>query len=290
MANLFFKSFSVGLQRRWRDGVRNGLAAVGGVWTVTEMTTAALPVAKVFLEVHGGSYLEFILAIFSAGFLFTVKEPLSVSFKIPTTDTSINLQYGDLFEQNANILIGVNEYFDGELGQPVSKSSLHGQLISRNYGGNAGQFRAAVDPQLAAGGFQAVATRTAHPCEAYPIGTTIKVQNGQHSVFLMAMARTNTTTFKATSDVPTLWVALCGGLAEVHAHGNGAPLAMPLFGNGQAGINLKPQHLLRLLTLSLIDFGRNSNTKLPKQVHVILHDQCFEELDIREIARDWKKA
>jgi 20S proteasome alpha/beta subunit len=106
----------------------------------------------------------------------------------------------------------------------------------------------------------------------------------------MAMARTDHATFKASSDVATLWAALKGGLTAVHTYGGGAPLAMPLFGNGQSGINLAPQHLLRLVTLALVDFGRNSNTQLPKQVTVILHDRCFEELDIREIARDWKKV
>jgi hypothetical protein len=105
----------------------------------------------------------------------------------------------------------------------------------------------------------------------------------------MAMARTDPVNYKASSDPATLWQALQGGLEVVHARGGGAPLAMPLFGNGQAGINLTPQHLLRLLTLALVDFGRNSNTQLPKQVTVVLHDRCFEELDIREIARDWKK-
>jgi D-hexose-6-phosphate mutarotase len=106
----------------------------------------------------------------------------------------------------------------------------------------------------------------------------------------MAMARTDHASYKAFSDPAMLWSALQGGLKAVHASGGGAPLALPLFGNGQAGINLTPQHLLRLLTLALVDFGRNSNTQLPKKVTVTLHDRCFEELDIREIARDWKKV
>lgn len=292
MASLLLKSLTVGVTRRWWDGLRNGLAAVGAVWALTEMTTAALPSAKLYLEAHGGDYLALMALLFVGVFVGYILEPTHVTFKVPTTDTRITLKYGDLLAEPANLLIGVSEYFDGELGPPVSKTSLHGQFISRNYGGNAAAFRAAVDPLLGASGAAPQATaRDMEPRNAYPIGTTVKVPNGAHSAFLMAMAHTELgPNAKASSDPATLWVALKGGLKVVHDQGNGDPLAMPLFGNGQSGINLAPQHLLRLLTLALVDFGRNSNSQLPKQVTVVLHDRCFEELDIREIARDWKKV
>lgn len=290
MANLFLKSITVGLARRWWDGVRNGLAAVGAGWTLTEMTSAALPSAKSYLEAQGGDYLALMAVLFAGVFVGYVFEPTRVRFKVPTTDTKITLKYGNLFAEDADILIGVNEFFDGELGLPVSPTSLHGQLIARNYSSNAAAFRAAVDPALAATGVQPVAVRGAPPINAYPIGTTVQVANGTRSVFLMAMTHTNHADYKASSDPAMLWSALQGGLNAVHSRGGGAPLAMPLFGNGQAGINLAPQHLLRLLVLALVDFGRNSNTQLPKELTVVLHDRCFEELDIREIARDWKRV
>jgi hypothetical protein len=290
MTNQLLKSLTVGVKRQWWDGARNGLAAVGAAWTLTEIATGALPSTKTALESHGGDYLWSMLALFVAVFVGYVIEPSQVIFKIPTTDTKITLKYGDLFAEEANLLIGVNELFDGELGVPVAKSTVHGQLIVRNYGGSATAFRAAVDPALAATGAQPRATgRAMHPRDAYPIGTTARVSNGPHSAFLMAMARTDLATSKASSDVPTLWMAMKSGLQAVHDQGNGEPLAMPLFGNGQAGIKLEPQHLLRLLILALVDFATNSSARLPKRVTVALHESCFSELDIREIARDWKK-
>lgn len=291
MANQLAKSLTVGWDRRKWTAARNGFAAVGGVWTLTEMTTAALTVAKASLESHGVAYLVIMALLFMAVFLWTVREPRHVTFKVPNNDTKITLRYADLFAEKANLLIGVNEFFDGELGAPVEPSTLHGQFIARNYNSSAAAFRAAVDPALAATGVQPVPTaRPVEPSKAYQIGTTAKVPNGQFSAFLMAMARTDHATYKAASDVPTLWDALKGGLKAVHDHGGGKPLAMPLFGNGQSGIKLAPQHLLRLLVLALVDFATNSTARLPKRVTVTLHDSCFEELDLREIARDWKKV
>lgn len=291
MANHLLKSISLGVQRRWWNGLRNGLAAVGAVWTITEVLTAASTSAKSALDGQGTEYLVVMTILFFVVFLAYVFEPASVSFKVPNTDTKITLKYSDIFAQDANLLIGVNEFFDGELGAPVSKNTVHGQLIVRNFNGSVVSFRGAVEPALAAAGAVASPTaRTIEPSNAYPIGTTVSVPNGSYIVFLMAMANTDLNTSKASSDVPRLWTALRQGLQFVHDHGNGEPLAMPLFGNGQSGVKLEPQHLLRLLVLALVDFATNSNARLPKNVTIVLHESCFEELDIREIARDWKKS
>ena len=291
MGNQLLKSLTVGLKRRWWDGIRFGFGAVGAAWTLTEVLTKAIKPLDTYVELHGGAFLNLMALLFAREFVRHVFEPRHVTFKSPASDTTITLKYGDLFAEDANLLIGVNEYFDGELGPPVSKASLHGKFIIRNFGGSAAAFRAAVDPALAATGRLPEATaRVLEPRNAYTIGTTVKIPNAAHSAFLMAMARTELgPNSKASSDPATLWIALKGGLQAVHDQGNGDALAMPLFGNGQSGIKLEPQHLLRLLILSLVDFATNSAARLPKQVTVVLHESCFDALDLREIAKDWKR-
>jgi Domain of unknown function (DUF6430) len=290
MQNQLWQSLAIGVKRRWLDGLRNGFGAVGAAWTLVEVLTKAIKPLDTYIDTHGGDFLNLMVLLFVAVFIACVFEPTHVTFKVPTTDTKITLKYGDLFNEEANLLIGVNELFDGDLGVPVAKNTVHGQFIMRNYGGSAAAFRATVDPALATTGAQPKPTgRAMQPGNAYPIGTTVMVPNGAHSAFLMAMAHTEIATSKASSDVPTLWAALKGGLQSVHDQGNGEPLAMPLFGNGQAGIKLAPQHLLRLLILALVDFATSSNARLPKQITIALHHSCFSELDIQEIAQDWKK-
>ena len=111
--------------------------------------------------------------------------------------------------------------------------------------------------------------------------------NGAHKAFLVAMSRTDHITHKAGSTVPMLWDAMKGALKAVNDHGNGEPFAMPLIGNGLSSVNVEPQHLLRLIILALVDFGRKVG--LPKQVTIVVPEGCFEQLDIREIKRDWMK-
>ncbi|HLZ76266.1 macro domain-containing protein [Phenylobacterium sp.] len=286
MLKQLVKSFWIGLRRRWWGGLSNAFGAVGAIWTLTELTIGSFPAAKTFLETHGTDYIWLMVSVSMPVFVGYVFETRSVSFKLPTTDTRITLKYADLFAQDANILIGVNEFFDGALGQAVSPSSLHGQFIARNYQGSEAAFRLDVDAALVNAPNTAT-VRTNGPTHSYPIGTTAVLRTGARRTFLVAMAKTDVLTLKASSTVPLLWDALRAGLLSVHNNGGGEPLALPLIGNAQASINIEPQHLLRLITLALVDFGRS--TQLPKQVAIVLHNSCFEQLDIREIARDWKR-
>lgn len=110
---------------------------------------------------------------------------------------------------------------------------------------------------------------------------------GSRRAYLVALTQTDLHTSKASTSVPLLWAALTAAWRKIHDVGNGQPIALPLIGNGRASLNLEPQHLLRLLVLSLVDFARR--TGLPEHVTIVVPDACFEALDIREIARDWRR-
>lgn len=280
------KSLQVGVRRRWRVGIAQALSVVGTIWLITEITTKVSDPVEHWIKSHGDHYSVIVLVAAAVWFIKYVYEVRSVSFNLPTTNTKIEIRYGNLFEEPTDWLIGVGEFFDSELGQVVSKNSLHGKLISSVYNGDAALFRSLVDAALV-GAKGTWAPRSISPKIKYDIGTTAVLANGSHKVFLVAMSQTHPDTHKASSDVPTLWVALRGALESIHNHGNGAPISLPLIGNGQSSVNIDPQHLLRLIVLALVDYGRKVG--LPNQVRIIVPEDCFKMLDIREIQRDWRK-
>ena len=55
--------------------------------------------------------------------------------KMKNTDTKIRIIFGDLFAMDGGRVIPANEFFDSEIGQPVSPKSLHGIFINRILGG-----------------------------------------------------------------------------------------------------------------------------------------------------------
>jgi len=257
---------------------------VGGIWTIAEVTSRASSAANKWLDAHGAMFLTLIMAGFALRFISHIYEVRSVRFSLPTTNTKITIRFGDLFDANTDWLIGVNEFFDSSLGQIVSPRSVHGQVIAKAFGGDEQRFRSATDQALQ--GFVGEPTaRAQEPKIKFPIGTTAVVMNGSHRIFLMAMAHTDLVTHKATSTVPILWNALRGAFQSVAANGNGEPLTMPLVGNGRSSVNIEPQHLLRLIVLAIVDFGRT--TALPNELTIAVPEDCFSVLDIREIRRDW---
>lgn len=285
MVQQIAKSITTGIKRRWAWGISQAFSVAGALWLLTEIGSAVSPPFKDLVAENGRSYLALVLFAGAIWFFRYTYERRSVSFHVPTTDTLITIKYGDIFEQDTDWLIGVNEFFDSEIGQLISPTSLHGQFILKTYQANSAKFRSDVDSALL--GCSREATQRGHqPTSKFPIGTTAVIKNGSHNVFLVAMAHTDLTNGKASSTVPILWVALLGALHRINNYGNGAPISLPLIGNGQSSVNIQPQHLLRLITLALVDFGRKVG--LPKSVQIVVPEQCFEMLDLQEIQRDWR--
>lgn len=282
--NNFGQSVVLGLRRRWRRGIVTSLSVLGSVWLVTEVLTRASQDASQWLDSHGTIYL--ILAGFSAliGFLIACYEAREVAFTIPNTDTTLTLRFSNILNEDADWIIGVNEFFDSTLGNIVSASSLHGQIIAKLYNGNEASFRHDVDTALASYASQTVG-RPAGQTVKFQLGTTAVIARGPRKIFLVAITKTDVATNRSSSTVPILWDALGEALKQVDNLGNGEPLAMPLIGNGRASLNIPPQHLLRLITLKLLEAAKQYD--LPRKITINLSDDCFEHLDLVEIKRGW---
>jgi hypothetical protein len=275
----------VGAQRHWRRGLQASLAAAGATWLGTELLGFVASDAQEWLKTQTILYGAILAALAFCSFIYVVYEPDSVTFTIPTTNTCLTICYGDLFKQDTDIIISVNEYFDGELGQVVAPESLHGQFIARYFSSNNAAFRAAVDPALALHlGEQVI--RVNQPSIKYPIGTTLMLPIGQHKAFLVALSNTDLQTNKAYATLANFWVAVTNVLDSVHHLNNGRPLSLPLIGNGRSNLNLPPQHLLRLIVLAIVDKARKN--QLPDNLRIVVPEACLEKIDLREIERAWR--
>jgi hypothetical protein len=234
-----------------------------------------------------GAYQLILMGFLSlvAGTVYRLPK-LSVKVPLRNINTPVEVVFGDLFAQDGHKAIGVNEFFDSELGECVSPTSLHGQFIQRVFKGQSVAFDERVQASLDSTAAAAV-PRQKGKCQQYPIGTTAVIEDMPGTKYLLvALTRTNLDNLKAEAGVSELWQALSGLWEAVRIHSGGYPVNVPLLGSGLAQVPLPPQQLLRLMLMSLVTAAK-SREITPGTIRIVLHPARFSEFDLGALRGEW---
>lgn len=207
-----------------------------------------------------------------------------ISFKIGHSNTKVTVLFGDLFDREGHIAIPVNEFFDSELGLPVSPKSLHGLVINRFFGGHPTSFDQLVTADLANTPGEDI-QRDSGKSRRYPIGTTASIKTSSHRFLLFVLSITDLSTFKASATVPNLVQALEGLAAKARVVLGGEKLVVPLVGSGLSGIGLPANQLLQLILLVLVNETKKRQIAL--DIEVVIHADRFDEIDLHLIKNLW---
>ncbi len=154
-------------------------------------------------------------------------------------NTTIRIVPGDLFDQDAHLVIGMSDTFDTAPGI-IAQNSLQAVFLRRMLSGNAGDFDHRLGVALAAEGIVSTGSISKPGKTAqYPLGTVATVDVGPRKSFCVAYSQMNAANeARATIDgvlasLSSLWKAVC-------RHSNGDTVAMPVIGRGQSRLS---QHL-----------------------------------------------
>jgi hypothetical protein len=207
-----------------------------------------------------------------------------VTFPLKNTNTIINIKFGNIFNENGNIAISVNEYFDSEIGKPVSDRSLHGYLIKNILGGKQEIFDNAVDKSLQ-NMLSVYNKRDLGKQKIYPIGTTAVLEFGEKKYLLFALAKTNEK-YEAHTSPGLLLDALDGMLEKARSECNGYPLNIPLIGTGLSRSGIPAKYIIDLLLISILKASKIA--EITKQINIVIGEYLFDEIDLNEIIRKWK--
>ena len=194
-----------------------------------------------------------------------------INIPIKHTNSEINIQFGDIFKTDGVRVTAVNEFFDSELGVPVSEKSLHGMLISKCFGGHSETFDKIVSEQLKEISSDYMEERKHGKKYKYPIGSSVEFIADGNRYLCFALTHTDINTSKAYADVSVLWKALNGLWNKARVVLSGDSLSIPLIGNGLSGIGLPPKDLLMLLILSIITESKKQ--VIGNCINIILHKE-----------------
>ena len=258
-----------------------GFAAYGALWTVVESYEAF------FGDNEPGGILGYtVIVSLSVAFGIWRCWPKShVELQMPGSDSSIEITFGDIFEGGRVIVIPVNEYFDGLLGDHVAEKSLHGQFIKNILGGQSATFDRLTSDALKSVEPVEHVQRDSGRASKYPIGTVAKVDVNDRRFLLAALSKTNIESLTAFATAGELWDCLEGIWKAVRDYHNGNWVKVPLVGSGLSRVNLPPKTLVRIILTSFLYHAKSG--KIADKVTLVLSNELRGKIDLATLERTW---
>jgi Domain of unknown function (DUF6430) len=199
-------------------------------------------------------------------------------------DMVITVDVGDLFEQDAHLVVGFADTFDTSTDDRViSNSSVQGQLIDRLYGGDARQLDKELRSALAR--VTPVATERRQNkrlgnLRRYPVGTVAVVGEPHRRVFGVAYSRMGND-LVAKSTVQEWWLSLSNLWDAIYQHGQNESVAIPLVGSGLARLNfLDRQNLLKMIIMSFV--ARSRESVVCRELRIVIWPPDLADVDLVE--------
>lgn len=270
--------------RRGADFLAHGFGCLGVSWAVIEILTRYYEWR--FLKARPLFWIVVLLCLGWAW--FRTRRLKSVSWSIPWSNVSIEVCVGDVLQSEGLGVIPVSEFFDSQIGLPVSPKSLHGIFIQRCFGGESGAFDKAVSAHLSRVQPEGKVDRPQGKRTRFPIGTAVPVSAGGKRFLVWAFTKAHPITCKASADVAQMLVALGGLWDSARTHSNGEPLVVPLIGSGLSGVDLPPRELINLIVLSFIEETKKS--RITPRLRVALLREWASQVDLRSLKAYWERT
>ena len=271
----------------WRyaaDFSKGALVAYGACWLAIESVSAFFP----SLKPEGLVWYCPLWGLAVVWGLRCAWPTKRIEFQIPGSDSSFEIRTGNIFEGTGVVVIPVNEYFDGELGDHVSENSLHGQFIRDVLGGHSQTFFEQTSKALAGVVPQEKSVdRPSGRCDRYAIGTVARVDVNNQRYLLVALSHTDQLSLKASATVHDLWACLAGVWKGVREYSNGRAVRIPLIGSGLSGIGLPSGNLIEILVTSFL--YHTKERKVADKVTLVLLAGFASRLDLKSIKRNIKR-
>lgn len=269
-------------RRHLEDFLLGGAATYGTLWLIVESLSGFFP----SLRPEGIERYGVLLALSVLGGVWRAWPTRQIEFEIPGSDSSFEIRFGDVFCGDGVVVLPVNEYFDGELGDHVSKESLHGQFIWNVLGGHAATFVCLAGKALSAvEPIESGVPRSSGQRDRYAIGTCARVDFQDRRYLLVALSHTDVASLKASATVQDLWACLAGVWRGVRQYASGKRVRVPLIGSGLSGIGLPPSTLVEIIVTSFLYHTKEQ--KVADKITLVLPSRFARRLDLKHIQRSW---
>jgi hypothetical protein len=210
---------------------------------------------------------------------FLARPKQSFTRKLALSDTKITVEVSDILSQTGNVVIGVTDVFDTELGDVIRPSSLQGKFQSRFFP-DTNELDKCIRESLEGQAYHHDRDKTRGKNNRYPIGTVAVIRRGDLRFFLCAYSEMGAN-FQAQSDICKLMTSLESCWESIRVAGQHEPVHIAIVGSGLSRIGLPRSLLLQFIVLSFLDKERQSSITQHLYVHVLADD--IEHIDFVDL-------
>lgn len=204
-----------------------------------------------------------------------------ISRYLPEPDTTVIIKVGDLFEENANLVIGMNDVFDTEKGDIIKQNSVQGQFLEKVYGSNRSRLDTDLSNALASSTSVRDSQKTQGKNMRYPIGTVATLSTGTKKYFCSAYSFMSND-LKAQSDIPTLTTSLEALWEQIRIKGQRERVSMAVLGSDLARIGeATHSNLIKLIVSSFILASRKK--KITQELTIIIYPKNLEKVNMVDL-------
>lgn len=198
-----------------------------------------------------------------------------------TSGVTIRLVVGDLFDQQASAVVGFTTTFDTQVPNIIASSSVQASMLEKVFGDSVqrldSELTAALGRLTPTG--RVIAKEGKRVC--YPLGSvaTLDLPDGRH-MYCAAYSEMNENN-NASGTVRSVLDGLENSWEEANRVGNGAPICVPLIGQGQSRIpELVPEMAVRLIAFSFL--LRTHRGKFASELRIVLHPSDRHRVNFSE--------
>jgi hypothetical protein len=191
------------------------------------------------------------------------------------------MKVGDLFQEDAHLVIGLNDVFDTEKGHIIKPASIQGQFLTRIYNDDRLRLDRDIEDALRGVSYVQDNQKTQGKNKRYPIGTVATLTVGAKKYFCLAYSRMGND-LRAQSDIKMLSTSLEMLWEEIRVKGQREKVAMAVLGSDLARVGTASHSNLIKLILSFFILASREKP-ITQELVIIIHQSNLEKVNLNEL-------
>lgn len=256
------------------DAGKTFFAVLGVVWMIFEILDSFSFIQKENLP----GYTVWILAAISFIVVVVTRRPVKkVIYQTKSKDLSVEVRIADLFDIKGQKVISTNSTFDTDTATGIiALNSLQGQFTQRYYPTNIAALDNTIN--LALNGVQSIHyPKISGKDKKYPIGTTVRVDQGPEVFYLLAMSDLNFNN-TAGSTFEQVIQAVDSVFDFIVGKGENTDIVVPLIGKGRGSLTTNRKRLIARIAQAFIKASEQNH--FSNKLIIAIHPKDAENFGI----------